>query len=61
MSEEFQASQLLGQLCFKHVFILKESGTGQGNYENVNKGRFCFEPISEFVYIWKIDQSHYVI
>ena len=26
-----------------------------------NKGRFCFEPISEFVYIWKIDQSHYVI
>ena len=30
-------------------------------YDRSNKGRFCFEPISAFVYIWKIDQSHYVI
>ena len=31
------------------------------NLAAVNKDRFRFEPISEFVYICKIDQSHYVI
>ena len=29
--------------------------------EYINKGRFCFEPIRTFVYIWPINQSHYAI
>ena len=40
---------------------MEAESDGLNIFAQINKDRFRSEPISEFVYICKIDQSHYVI